>query len=128
MNIATNFTRREYFSENWSVAVGIGLTAAVWTYNVPTKCVLQFESFGNYLGTVAAWGTAYWYLAQNGVPVEFYGGTPNIFDQVGYAAQRQKIENKIFGGGNQLIFYGVNPTAAILDMGIGVGFHLIYSE
>lgn len=123
-----NFSRREFFAENWSVEVANGAESALWTFTVPAKCVLQFESFGNYLGTVAAWGTAYFYLTQNGVPVEFYGGTPFIYDQVGYAAQRQKIENKIFGGGTRLVFMGNNPTAAALDMGVGLGYYLIYQE
>ncbi len=118
--------RKRLFAENWSVAVGIGATAALWTYTVPHKGALRFTGFGNYLGTVAAWGTAYWYLTQNGVPVELVGATPNILDQVGYAAQRQAVTDYEFNGGNLLILYGVNPTLAILNMGISISWEELY--
>ena len=123
-----NSGRTEPFRENHSVAVGIGATAAIWTYTVPSKCRLRFKSFGNYLGTVAAWGVAYEVLTANSVPVYFVGGNPNILDQVGYAAQRQNVTELEFGGGTLLIIYGVNPTANILNMGASIEYELIYQE
>lgn len=120
--------RTEYRRENDSVAVGIGATASIWSFVVPQKARFRFKSFGNYLGTVAAWGTAFWFLNVNSVVWPFVGGNPNVMDQVGYAAQRQVITEDEFGGGTRLEIFGVNPTAAILSMGVSVEYELIYSD
>ena len=120
-----NIGRREQFRENWSVNVGIGLAAAIWTYRVPSKCRFKFLSFGNYLGTVAAWGTAYWTLTQNGINVYPYEA---IYDQIGYAAQRSTMTELEFNGGATIVITGVNPTAAILAMGVSLEWELIYQE
>ena len=72
--------RTESFRENHSVNVGIAAVRTVLaTMTVPAKARARIKSFGNYLGTVAAWGTAYWEIGwANGVPIAFYGGTPRI--------------------------------------------------
>ena len=123
-----NFGQREFFAENWSESVLANATQEIWTYTVPNKCVLELVEFANYLGTVAAWGTNYWYFTQNGVVFEYAGGMPYIYDQVGYAAQRQKFSPKYFNGGTHLQIWGVEATGAAVDMGISVGYNLIYQE
>jgi len=128
MNISPiNTGRTEGFRFNESVNVGIGAAAIIWQYTVPSKCRLRFKSFGNYLGTVAAWGVAYWQMGANGVPVKL-GDQYAVFDQIGYAAQRQIVTEDEYGGATTLIIMGVNPTAAILAMGVSIEFDLIYQE
>ena len=121
--------RRESFRENHSVAVAIAaVRTSIFSFTVPHKSRCQFKAFGNYLGTVAAWGFAYWEVLCNGIAVQFYGGTPVIMDQVGYAAQRQISAEVEFSGGSFINFTGSNPTAAILQMGISIDYDLIYQE
>lgn len=121
--------RTEYFRENHSVNVAIAaVRTVIATFTVPPKTRARIKSFGNYLGTVAAWGVAYWEVLANGVPVEFYGGTPRIMDQVGYAAQRQPSTEKEFPGGTVIQVCGSNPTAAILAMGVSLEIEAIYQE
>lgn len=121
--------RREFFAENHSVNVAIGtLGTLIVGFTIPPKARAIITSFGNYLGTVAAWGVAYWNIQFNGVNQMFYGGMPNIFDQVGYAAQRQPSTEIMISGGTYVAIRGSNPTAAILAMGVSIGGELIYQE
>ena len=122
-----NTGRTEGFRFNESVNVGIGLTAAIWSYTIPCKCRLRWKHFGNYLGTVAAWGVAYWQMFAGGVPVKL-GDQYALFDQIGYAAQRSTITEDEYGGGTTLTILGTNPTAAILAMGVSISYDLIYQE
>ena len=110
--------------ENWSDDVGIGATLELLRIEVPTKCRIRIKSFGNYLGTVAAWGSAYWTYFENGIQKNF-AGTFLVKDQIGYAAQRQPVTVIEVEGGSVVQFYGVNPTAAILTMGISIGYEII---
>lgn len=121
--------RTESFRENHSVNVGIGaVRTQIVGATIPPKARARIKSFGNYLGTVAAWGVAYWEILVNGVAIEFYGGTPRIMDQVGYAAQRQPATEKEFPGGTVISVVGSNPTAAILAVGVSLELELIYQE
>lgn len=121
--------RTEKKRENHSAAVAIAaVRTSIFSFTVPPKARCRILSWGNYLGTVAAWGVAYWEVLANGVVVEFYGGTPRVMDQVGYAAQRQAATEYEFSGGTFINFTGSNPTANILNMGISVEYELIYQE
>lgn len=123
-----NFGQRRFQAENSSVVVLANTTVAIWTYTVPFKCVLELLEFGNYMDVVAAWGVNYFVFTQNMVPFNFAGGIPNIMDQVGYAAQRQRFDPLLFTGGNLLQCWGIEATGGNVDMGISVGFNLIDQE
>lgn len=116
--------RVEPKGENFSVNVGIGLTALLYEYFVPARINWRLSKFGNYLGTVAAWGVAYWEIRINGRLVP--GG--RILDQVGYAAQREFLTNVCASPGDHIEIYGINPTAAILAMGVSLGWDLEYGS
>jgi hypothetical protein len=75
---------------------------------------------GNYLGTVAAWGVAYWEFFVNNVL------QMRVYDQIGYAAQRELITEMVGLPGEQILINGINATALALDMGIGLGWDLEY--
>ena len=124
-----NFGRKEFFGENWSQEIAAETLAPLWTFTVPVGAECEIIEFGNYMGTVAQWGQSYFYATQNGVFFELAGGFPYILDQVGYAAQRQKISPKRFAGGTVLTIYGYNADPADAnDMGISIGYYLIYQE
>ena len=123
-----NFGRKEFYGENWSATILANATTALWTYTVPFHDEMEIVEFGNYIGTVAAWGVNYWYATANGGAFELAGGFPLIYDQVGYAAQRQAISPKKFRGGTQIVIYAVEATGANTDMGISIGYYLIHAE
>jgi hypothetical protein len=110
--------------ENHSENVGIGATLEILRVEAPSKCRIRIKTFGNYLGTVAAWGVAYWTYWENGVQREF-SGVNQIMDQIGFAAQRQPVSPVEVGGGSVIQFFGVNPTGDILAMGISIGYEII---
>ena len=120
--------RREYIRENHSVEVGSGdVDTVIVAVTVPPKARARVISFGNYLGTVAAWGFAYWTIYANGVPCSMFG-TRNIMDQIGYAAQRQPTTEWEFSGGTRITVCGSNPTADDLAMGVSLEVEAIYQE
>lgn len=117
--------RAQNHSDHVPAAVlGVPGVVEILRIDVPAKCRARITEFGNYLGTVAAWGIAYWEYEENGVRREFAGNI-RLFDQIGYAAQRQKIDPIDVPGGTSIAFYGYNPTAAILDMGISIAWQEI---
>jgi hypothetical protein len=120
-----NTGRTERFRENWSVLVPDVTTVALWTYTVPSKCRLRLLSFGNYLGTVAAWGFVVWALLCNNQRVAPYEA---VLDQIGYAAQRQTVTELEFGGGSLLQVTAYNGTAADCQVGVSLEWELIYQE
>lgn len=121
--------RTEKKRENHSVEVlAAGVRTSIYQFVVPPKCRCRMLAFGNYLSDVGAWGAAYWEVLVNGSAIEFYGGTPVIMDQVGYAAQRQLSTEYEFSGGTLINFTGSNPTAGNIDMGISFEYELIYQE
>ena len=120
-----NSGQTKYFRENWSVAVPNATTVALWTYIVPSKCRFRLISLGNYLGTVAAWGTVVWVLLCNNQRVAPYEA---ILDQIGYAAQRQTVEELEFGGGSLLQVTAYNGSGLACDCGISLEWQLIYQE
>lgn len=120
--------RTEFLRENHSVNVAIGaVDTVIVAFTVPPKTRARFKSFGNYLGTVAAWGVAYWTIYANGVPCTMFGSI-NIMDQIGFAAQRQPTTEWEFSGGTRITVCGSNPTAAILAMGVSLEIEAIYQE
>jgi hypothetical protein len=120
-----NTGRTEKFRENWSVAVPTVTTVALWTYIVPSKCRLRLLSFGNYLGTVAAWGAVVWVLLANNVRVPPYEA---VLDQIGYAAQRQTVTELEFSGGTTLNVTAYNGTLLTCNCGVSLEWELIYQE
>jgi hypothetical protein len=115
----------ERFVQNYSAAVPIGGTSDLFTIIVPVKAKLRLRGFGNYAGTLAAWGTIYWAFLLNGGPFYPY---ERILDQLGYGAQRQDVQPIEISGGSTLIVRAYNPTAAICDMGISLDYELEYQD
>lgn len=123
-----NTGRKEFHGENWSEVVLAGATQEVWRLVVPQAAEVEIVEFGNYMSVVAAWGTNYWYAMANGVHFELAGGFPNIYDQVGYAAQRAKINPKVFPGGTLIQIFAVEATGANVNMGISIGYNYVWRE
>lgn len=128
MNIGLNYARREFVGENWSATILANATTALWDYTIPSGIDLEITEFGNYMGDVAAWGTNYFYATANGVPFELAGGFPLIYDQVGYAAQRQTISPKRFNGGTRIIIYAVEAKGFNVAMGISIGYFNLFKK
>jgi len=134
MNISPiNTGRTEFHAENYSVLVPLDavfplpalVEYVIGTYIVPSKCRVRLLSFGNYIGTVAAWGLIRWHLNANGIRVAPYD---NVLDQIGYAAQRSEVERIEFGGGTTLTVSCHNDSAAAVQVGVSVAWELIFQE
>lgn len=65
---------------------------------IPANQHFVMKSFGNDLSNVAAWTFVHWQILENGLPCY---PMDDVFDQMGYAAQRQAIENIIIRGGGR---------------------------
>jgi hypothetical protein len=117
--------RSENRRNNYSADVPLTGEAELVSVQVPQKCRLVVKSFGNYCGTLTAWGAVYWVFLQDGRLIYPY---ENILDQLGYGPSRQPIEDVIIPGGHRFSIMAVNPTAAIVKMGISLEYDLEFAE
>jgi hypothetical protein len=71
---------------------------------VPSNCTIVIKAFGNDLSNVAGWSLVHWQFLKNGM-----GQYPldDTFDQIGYAASRQKVQNIRFEGGSRFQLRGI---------------------
>ena len=75
---------------------------------ISANSTLIVLEFGNDLANVAGWTFAQWQLLKNGMPQYPMDA---IFDQMGYAAQRQTIENLQWQGGDRFQLRGLMAAA-----------------
>ena len=120
-----SIVRVETKGESFSANVAIGGVSILYNYIVPSRVVWRLRRIGNYLGVVAAWGVCYWRIEINGVRVPENG---LIFDQIGYAAQRELLSPIVAYPGDQIVMFAVNPTAGIVPMGLSLGWDLEYGS
>ena len=83
---------------------------------VPSNQHYVLKEFGNDLANVAGWTFAQWQILVNGMPTYPMDA---IFDQMGYAAQRQKVEGIVIRGGSRFQVRGLMdalgpPLCAVL--------------
>ena len=120
-----NYGRVDKRAENASVSVAAGTTAEIISIPIPPHCRLRLKDFGNYIDIVAAWSLVSWSFLHNGRPI------PQPFDlirdQIGYAAQRQPVQELELSSG-VLAINGTNGAAVAVAMGISLGYELIYQE
>lgn len=90
---------------------------------VPSNQHFVVKSFGNDLSNVAGWTFAQWQLLRNGMPVYPMDA---IFDQMGFAAQRQPVENLVWNGGDRFQVRGLMAAAG--PAGCAVLVSIEYSE
>jgi len=110
------------FDETHSINVGIGLTVTLFTFVVPSQCVMRIKKFANYTDTPAAVGTGLtWHINRNGIGVFRYH---NILDIIGLSYQPENINVPLFKGGDVLTVVTVNGTAGIVMSGIRITFDL----
>ena len=123
MNRISNITP---FDEVHSINVGIGVTLTLYTFTVPTHCVLRVKKFANYTDTPAAVGTGLtWHINRNGIGVFRYH---NILDIIGQSFKPEDINVPLFKGGDVLTVVTTNGTAGIVMSGIRIKFDLEDAE
>ena len=103
--------------ENISQSVGIGATATLFTFQVPTKAKMLVTHFGNYIDIVAAWGLVTWRILKNGVGVSPYGA---ILDQLGRSEEPRPIAPIKFNGGDVLTIPVTNGHGAAVQCGVAI--------
>lgn len=122
--------KAETFRENFSgdvpaAALGVNGVLDICTITVPPRAVMTPKSFGNYCGTLAAWGFIWWQFLGDG-----YGLYPyeQILDQIGFGTGRQEVKEIEIFGGHTFIIRAVNSTAGIVRMGISLEYEFAYPE
>lgn len=118
MNRITNLQK---FDENISQEIGIGATVTLFTFVVPSKCILRFTKFANYTGTPAAMGVIFWSIQRNGIPVSRYGA---LYDLIGQSFHPEEIQTPDLKGSDVLTVVVTNGHIAALDMGIRIVFEI----
>lgn len=113
--------KSENFSDN--LAAAAGSTVDLVNILVPPRAVMRLKSFGNYVSVVANWGKIRWDFFKNGVPIHPYFA---IRDQVGYAAQRQSIENVVIEGGSQLVVRVTQESGIACVPGVSLEWDMEY--
>jgi len=119
--------RSEIFIQNFSYLVPTAAPAYTDLFEIviPAKAVFRVISFGNYCGTLAAWGTVYWDFLVDDFPLYPYN---RIMDQIGYGTGRQAVQGIDLTGGHHFRIRAYNPTAADCQMGISLEYVLEYPE
>jgi len=92
------------FIDDFSQVIAAGAQADFIDMIVPANCSLVVKSFGNDLSIVAAWTLVHWQFLKNGIP---FDPLDDIYDQMGYAAQRQAIQNLRWNGGDRFQLRGI---------------------
>lgn len=119
MNRISNVTP---FDETHSAQIPIGGTVILFTFPVPTHCVLRVKKFANYTDIPAALGTGLtWHINRNGIGVFRYH---NILEIIGMSYQPEDVNIPVFKGGDVLTVVTVNGTAGIVLSGIRIVFDL----
>lgn len=92
------------FIEDFSQVIAAGANFDFIDMYVPANSRLILKSFGNDLSNVGGWTFVHWQFLRNGIPIY---PMDDIFDQMGYAAQRQAIQNLEVNGGDRFQLRGV---------------------
>ena len=93
---------------------------------VPSNQTYVIKSVGVDLDNVAGWTFCHWRFLKNGIPVY---PLDDIYDQIGYAAQRQSVENIQFPGGSRFQIRGINDHAALnIGMLITVEYDIVDND
>ena len=119
-----NYKRSELYAENDSLSVLAGATVDIITVPIPPHCMLRLKKFGNYLGAVGAWSFVTWRFKHNGRTLPPYDA---ILDQIGYAAQREKIRELELSSGVFAI-EATNASAGAVSIGVSLEYELVYQE
>ena len=101
-----------------SATIAAGSTFDFLDEVVPSNCHYVIKSFGNDLSNVAAWGLVHWRFLENGMPIF---PMDDIFDQMGFAAQRQPTQPIIIRGGARFQLRG------IANAGVPAGTNVLIS-
>ena len=90
---------------------------------VPSNCKLILKGFGNDLDNIAGWTFCHWRFLRNGIPAY---PMDDIYDQMGYSAQRQPTQQLIWQGGDRFQLRGINDHAALaIGMLISVEYEFV---
>lgn len=110
------------FDENISQTVNAGVTAILYTFVVPHKCILRILKFANYTDTPAAVGTGLtWSIQRNGVGIRPYN---NLLDIIGLSYQPEIVNIEELKGSDVLTLVTVNGTGGNVISGVRIVFEL----
>jgi len=92
------------FIRDYSQVIAAGANFDFIDMYIPANSTLIIKGFGNDLSNVAGWTLVHWQFLKNSMG---YFPMDDIFDQMGYAAQRQAVENLQWQGGDRFQVRGV---------------------
>ncbi|GAH74689.1 unnamed protein product [marine sediment metagenome] len=114
------------FDENISLNIPFAPpnnVVTLYTFVVPSHCILRFTKFANYTNVPAAVGVLMWSIQRNGIPVS-KGNYGALYDIIGQSFKPEEIKIPNFTGSDVLTIVVTNGHTANLDMGVRVVFDL----
>ena len=100
---------------DFSSVIAAGATFNFINEIVPPNCTYVIKEFGNDLSNVLSWTFVSWVFLVNGL-AQF--PLNDIRDQMGFAAQRQEVQNVRIPGGSRLQVQGVARAGIILGTAV----------
>jgi len=100
---------------DFSVVIAAGAVFDFIDETVPSNCTYVIKEFGNDLSNVLSWTFVSWIFLVNGqatYPLD------DIRDQMGFAAQRQEVQNLKITGGSRLQVRGVARVGIALNTAV----------
>ena len=93
---------------------------------VPTNQTFVIKKVGVDLDNVAGWTFCHWRFLRNGMAVY---PLDDIYDQIGYAADSQEVEEIRFHGGSRFQVRGINDHAALpIGMLLTISYDVIDND
>jgi len=107
--------------ENISQTVLAGITAQLFSFQVPIKSKMEVTNFANYLDEFDAWGHVTWIFKINGVPFYPYNA---IKDQIAFGAPLRELAGVVVSGGDVFSIEVINNYIDPVIIGIAINYEI----
>jgi len=106
---------------NISQEVAAGVTAELFSFQVPASSKMNVKSFANYINVFEAWGLITWTLKRNGAPIYPYH---EITDQIAFGAPLRELAGCEIDGADRFSIDGKNEYADTVKIGVALKYEI----
>lgn len=110
---------------NLSEEVAAGVTAELFSFQVPSSSKMTVKSFANTINVFEAWGLITWTLKRNGIPIYPYH---EITDQIAFGAPLRELVDCEIHGADRFSIDGKNEYADTVKIGIALKYEILGSR